>query len=315
MAPDASGRNSGDTHRCLTVVAAIPAIELTSVVGWSGLQMTLLGLISVLVVAAGWCSWILYRRRNSDTPTERPQTGAAPAPTPTSGVDEPVRAGGTDSGLHQPIDSPAQSPPEEAFFTPGDFPARRCPECDRSFPGVFDVCPFDSTPLREKSTDATKTATEALPRQYCPDCSRRYELGASYCYHDGHTLRRDSDAASRGAPTFRVCRSCGFETRDELAHCPHDDQPLVTLDPMQRRRIKPAFPYNRCRSCGHIAPPDQTHCPTDGTLLLPEISARLTALPPTGYGSRRRVCPDCGTAYGPRCTHCSNDGTELIELN
>ncbi len=291
-------------------------VDPTPVVGWSGLQLTLIGVAVVMLVISGWCAWVLYRRRNqhaasgsgSNDPT---QPGGAVG----TGGGEPAIASGSEPGVPQPQPSVARSPAEEAFFAPGDFPSRRCPECERTFPGVFDTCPFDSTALRPHESSGDSEAQRHLPRHYCPDCERRFELGASYCYHDGHTLHRDSDAASNGAATIRVCRDCGFETRDNLTACPRDDEPLITLDPMQRRRVKPVFPYNRCRSCGHVAPPDQTHCPTDGTLLLPELSAQLTALPPTGYGERRLVCPDCGTTYGPGCSHCSHDGTELIVLN
>lgn len=310
-------------HRCVRVreqprawgiFGVAPLFADTPVVAWSAAQTTLVGVSGFLLGVAGWCIWLLYRdgaKTQEDTPESAGPDDAdvdadrsATTPHPTS-----------EGGLHRPVSSLTESTVEDAFFASSEFPPRRCPDCDRTFPGVFDVCPFDSTPLTEDSASSERSAVERLPRNFCPECSRRYELGASHCYHDGHALRRDTDRASQNAPTFHVCRSCGFDTRDALEECPRDSDPLIALDPMQRRRIKPAFPYNRCRQCGHVAPPDQTHCPTDGALMLPELSARLTALPPTGYGSRRRVCPDCGAPHGSECAHCSRDGTELIELN
>lgn len=286
--------------------------------GWMspGVEVALGTVVVVAAVVAGWWGYSRYRHEEKADSRDGDATDSEHSePTEPESMEPPAPAG-AESGLHRVAASATEPGMEKAVFGGGEeMPSRRCPECERAFPGVFDVCPFDSTPLRDREASVDDGGTRRLPRRRCPECSRRYELGATHCYRDGHQLQRDTDQACSGAPTFRVCRSCGFETLDALEECPEDGEPLVCLDPMQRRRVKPAFPYNRCRQCGHVASPDQTRCPTDGSLLLPELSVQLSGLPPTGYGPRRRVCPDCGTAFGPHCEHCSRDGTKLIELN
>lgn len=295
-------------------IAALVVVEAPTMVGWTGLEMTAMAAVVVVAAAlAGWWSWRFLDGESDDAvPPELP----APATAGSSGERRADRSATQtpDSGRHRAVSARSESEIEEVFLGSDDeMPARQCPECDRKFPGVFDVCPFDSSSLRRPGGGESG---DRLPRQFCPDCGRRYELGTEHCYHDGRQLRRDTAEASRQAATMWVCRDCGFETKDgDLEACPEDGQLLTRLDPTRRRRVKPAFPYNRCRQCGHIGAPDQTRCPDDGSLMLPELDAPLTALPPTGHGSRRCVCPECGLGFGGHCNFCSRDGTELVVLN
>ena len=290
--------------------AAIPVVAVV------GLELTFPLIAVALTAVAGWYGWTTWRSQqrspsNGDdqSPTTLPRQ---PRSTPTDTSPTPS----VDTGPARSVSSVPDTPVEEAFFTPDDRDSTtRCPECDRRFPDVFDVCPFDSTPLQYSDSSRDNTDDRRLARRTCPDCQRRYELSANFCPRDGQQLKRDSEYKSRNAPVFFICRTCGFETRQDLDKCPHDGQLLTRLDPEQRRSIRPAFPYNRCRQCGHIAAPDQTRCPVDDSLLLPAVSARLTALAPTGYGERRKLCPECGTQFGDECSFCSHDGAGLLVMN
>ncbi len=293
-----------DTVGSVVAAASLPA--------WVGLELYL---VVAVVVLAGWWYREVRARSGGDgaTPPKLPERSSGDH-RGNEPIELPAQAA-ADSGISRQ-QALGESSAEEAFFTSdGEMPARQCPECERTFPGVFDVCPFDSSQLRRSDTSGQSTGDQ-LPRRYCSACGRRYELNASYCYHDGHKLHRDTDRAAADAPRFHVCRSCGFDTPDpDQETCPRDGEQLVEIDPVERRRVKPAFPYNRCRRCGHVAAPGETECPVDGSLLLPAISARMSALPPTGHGERRRICRECGTQFGDQCSHCSVDGTELVELN
>lgn len=226
-------------------------------------------------------------------------------------------------GVGTPIDgelataSEPSSGGEELFFFDESGLSRRCPQCDRSFPSVFEICPFDSTMLREiDGTGDPEGLARALPRRYCPQCQRRFELTARYCYHDGTSLRRDRVDRLEAAPALKVCRQCGWESADHLEDiCPRDGEPLEVIEPGSLTPVPPAFPFNRCRQCGHLGAADQTTCPVDLTMMLPEFDVRLRALPTAGFGPRRRLCPECGTRFGDHCSHCAFDGAELIDIN
>lgn len=299
-------------------LVALPAVLVESpAVGWTGLEVTAVAAVVVAAAAlAGWWGWKLVEDAGDDqsVPPELPEP--AKAQTAEGSSPESSRSRAPDSGLHRWPTARAESDIEDAFLGSDDeMPTRQCPECDRKFPGVFDVCPFDSSTLEQHGPALQAGADERLPRRYCPDCGRRYELSADHCYHDGQSLRRDTDQASANAGVWRVCRDCGFETDEDLEACPEDGQRLVVLDPTRREQVQPAFPYNRCRQCGHVGAPDETKCPEDGSLMLPELDASMTALPPTGHGPRRCVCPDCGLDFAGHCNYCSRDGEQLIPLN
>lgn len=292
----------------------LPVVAELSVAGLVGPQALLATVAVGILVAVGWWSWRTHRRGGAESPV----SGMVESTATAAGGEESsesARYAKPDAGFVRSSVAEDEASEEHAFFSGDDVPPRTCPECERVVPGIFDVCPFDSTPLEDGNSRRRKGSEELLPRKYCPDCGRRYELHAEHCYHDGQLLRRDDEQAARDAGVFRVCRDCGWETTDDVEICPRDGEPLVVIDPMSRKQVRPVIPYNRCRDCGYLGEPGQTHCPNDGSFLLPELDAGTTALPPTGYGPRRQVCPECGTRFGDHCNHCSSDGTELIALN
>ncbi len=209
---------------------------------------------------------------------------------------------------------------EEVFFSSSVGASfRQCPKCHRTFPSFFDVCPFDISPLTAMAIESNSAPqpAQAIPRRFCPDCGRRYEGRARHCSVDGHRLLLDSSHTVAEAPSFRICTHCGWHGADtDREVCPRDDHLLVVINPGKSGAVgAPPFPFNRCRQCGLVAPPDQIHCPADGTTLLPASSPAPGALPSTGFGVRRRICPDCGTKFNDQCHYCSLDGTRLISLN
>ena len=271
-------------------------------------------LLAVLVVTLG-LSWVGRKQRRRLASRDRQMTTDASAAQLESkgGSEFPLRTT-MESSLVR-ADARERVGPEQIFFAADpDNPARHCPKCGRNFPGIFEVCPFDTTPL-ERGGRQKKTVHTALPRRFCPDCGRRFGPTAQYCYCDGFPLTRDFAEASETAPIFRVCRECGFETEEDLSECPRDGELLEVIDPSERGEVTPTIPFNRCRNCGHLGAPNETVCPVDGTMMLPEVSARLMSLPPTGFGNRRRICKECGSQFGDQCQYCSFDGKELIPIN
>lgn len=277
--------------------------------------------VAVAILAAGaialwgWIKYRMLRAPGNGAGSSRGRTAEPSAePDPVDSPSRPV----SDTGQLRALDSEPDLAPQKILFAPSvDLPSRQCPDCERTFPGVFDVCPFDSAPLQQVSSSASGDDSRRLSRQTCPECERRFELTAQYCYHDGHQLERDTVEGAQDAAAFHICRQCGWEHHAEAdrARCPRDGHPLITLEPDQRAPLAPPVPFNRCRRCGHIGASNETVCPVDGSLLLPEFDVRLTALPPTGHGTRRRGCPECGTQFGDQCSFCSYDGTPLIALN
>lgn len=213
--------------------------------------------------------------------------------------------------------APFEDNAQEQIFFPADekMPPRSCPRCDRTFPGLFEVCPFDKTPLVEGRPSADKDVPTMLSRRFCPECDRRFGPSSRFCYFDGARLRQDFVELSAQAPPLRLCRQCGFETFEKINHCPRDDHDLELLDPATQERIVPTIAMNHCYRCGHLGLPSETICPVDGTLMLPQLSARPTALPSTGYGSRRRICTTCGAQFGDAAHFCSFDGEDLRSIN
>lgn len=302
----------------MPLVPYIAASFPTGYLAFFGLDLGIsLGFLLALSAFALWTS--MARRRASTLESQahleeehlRAELLAAETP-------EPAPRAPMDSGL-QPLD-PLQErrmPEQMVFSSFGDVPPRRCPKCDRKFPGVFEVCPFDMTRLRplDGKGPGKSRPRHPLPRRHCPQCHRRFGPSAKFCYHDGTKLATDTAEAAERAPSLYVCRSCGLETMDATETCPHDGEPMEHLDPGERGFVSPTIPFHGCRQCGHLGPPSETVCPVDGSMMLPEISARVTELPPTGYGPRRKVCKTCGTLFGAHGKHCAYDGDELLSLN
>ncbi len=282
------------------------------------LEIALAVVLFIGFVVALWWVWQFYERGTQIDNQGAHKQGQLAATSDGQSVDPPRQPTLEGGLLRSPASDDDEMAPEKLFFSSdGELPARRCPQCDRTFPGVFEICPFDTSRLREiTSTSSDKQPGRHLPRRFCSRCERRYELTARYCYDDGQKLDRDHERAGEDAVSFRICRNCGWESCEDIEQgCGCDEPSLTVLDPTRRRHITPAFPFNRCRQCGHLASPEETTCPVDGTLLLPELSARLTVLPPTGHGKRRRICPDCGVQFAPQCNFCSYDGTSLVDIN
>lgn len=298
---------------------SLAALSGNSTPAWVGLELYLAYAAFAVVALATW--WLLSARRRRRRNAELEQAVAKFA---TSNLGTATESGSfsprtaVDSGLLQSAAHGSTDASESILFSAeSSLPRRRCPRCDRNFPGVFEICPYDTTPL-EKSEglfSATDPDESELPRRFCSACDRRYGPSAQYCYHDGFLLSRDSEEASEDAQIYYICRDCGYETPEETKCCPRDGQPLEKLDPAERGIVVPTIPFNRCRACGYLAAPDQTHCPVDATMMLPEISARITSLPPTGYGHRRRICDQCGSLFGDQCSYCSFDGNDLTPIN
>lgn len=206
---------------------------------------------------------------------------------------------------------------QEQIFFPADedLPPRFCPRCERTFPGLFEICPFDQTPLSEGRPTSYQTQATPLPRRFCPECDRRFSPSTRFCYFDGARLLQDFEEASALAPPLHFCRHCGFETFKTLDECPRDGQKLERLHPAVRDRIIPMIPMNHCYRCGHLGLPSETICPVDGTLMLPQLNARNLTLPSTGYGVRRRICSKCGAQFGGAAHFCAFDGQDLQSIN
>lgn len=293
------------------VVASQPAATASV-----GVEIALAAVLIAGLLVAIWWVWQFYGRQEDalDAPRHAPTEGPFVDPDIT-GSPRPAMPEG---GRLRPSTKQGEMAPEKLFFSSdSELPERRCPECERTFPGVFEVCPFDTTRLElNASAESTAEGARLLPRRVCRQCDRRYELTARYCYHDGRELEHDRDRRDRDLPSFRICRNCGWESKaTDSSQCDCSTPSIAVLDPSKRGRITPAFPFNRCRQCGYIASPDQIECPVDGALLLPELSAQLTVLPPTGHGTRRRICTECGAQFGGQCSYCAYDATPLVDIN
>ena len=296
----------------------IAASCLPGHLGFIGLELGLgLGFLLGLSAFALW-AFVARRRARALESREVSQEALLKAELAATETPDHSPRARVDSGLQQVDPLRERRMPEQMVFSSfGDVPPRRCPKCDRKYPGVFEVCPFDMTRLRpvEGKGGGPAGPRHPLPRRYCSQCQRRFGPSAKFCYHDGTKLATDTAEAADRAPSLYVCRTCGLETREPTARCPHDDEVMEHLDPGERGFVAPTIPFHRCRQCGHLGPPTETTCPVDGALMLPEISARVTELPPTGYGPRRKVCKTCGSLFGAQSKHCAYDGDELLPLN
>ena len=152
---------------------------------------------------------------------------------------------------------------------------RLCPECDRSFPANYVVCPFDSTALEtlhRSGGDATSGEPGSGHRR-CPTCDRRYFPGQTYCYRDGSELVPEAEdrEPETGDDAWRVCPDCGRELQTEARLCPEDGTELIRVGSPRsdHGRTTPPVPVMQCPECGETAPPGSAKCPTDGTLLTP----------------------------------------------
>jgi uncharacterized OB-fold protein len=199
---------------------------------------------------------------------------------------------------------------------------RLCPECDRSFPASYVVCPFDSTALLTMDRGGGSRADVSdmgSGHKRCPTCDRRYYPGQTYCYRDGSELVAEPDdrEPATGESAWRVCPDCGREAQTDKRLCPEDGTELlrVGLERTGHGRTTPPVPLMRCPECGESALPGQARCPEDGTLLTPIQNETLAQFPTRGLGPRRKVCPDCGETYSRAARYCASDGAELVERN
>lgn len=283
--------------------------------GWSVGHLFLLVAGVGLLLVAGWSSW--RRRRRAGVVAEM-RVDHRPSGDNDESLEAPSAPSSPSSVVGVDTSGDGAAVEELLFSTAAGATVQRCPKCQRTFPAAFDICPFDTAVLETaKGEGATRSGPEgAKTRRYCTDCGRRYEANARHCIYDGQLLRPDSCRATEEAPTFRICTGCGWHAADtEREFCPRDQGRLVVLNPASRDRRPPVFPFHRCRQCGHIGAPDQLRCPVDATILVPASSAAPRAIPSTGFGARRRVCPDCGTRFDDQCRYCSRDGTRLVALN
>lgn len=272
-------------------------------------------LIASLAIGAGWF-WLRRRRALRLSALPPGEDGERNMPTLLEMADELPLLASSESA--PPLEAVVfEDNAQEQIFFPSDenLPPRFCPRCERTFPGLFEICPFDTTPLLEGRPPAGQSTPQALPRRFCPECDRRFSPSSRFCYFDGARLLQDFAEASDQAPALRLCRQCGFETFKSLEQCPRDGQDLELLDPAVRERIIPMIPMNHCFRCGHVGLPSETTCPVDGTLMLPQLNARQLVLPSTGYGNRRRICAKCGTQFGGAAHFCSFDGDDLQSIN
>ncbi len=269
--------------------------------------------VPLLLSLSAWWAWAARKKRAASLIDDPHQP---PVPMDPPFIDRPERGHHStmDSGLRHIEAGPTKMPEQMVFSGFGDLPGKRCPQCDRNFPGVFEICPFDMTRLDTLQTGPRRRRGRSIPRRFCPECDRRFAPTARFCYHDGTPLATDTLEAASDAPALSVCRECGQESFDQ-PRCSCDGSSYETIDPGERGFVAPTIPFHRCRQCGHLGTPDQTICPIDGSMMLPEISARLTELPPTAYGPRRKICKKCGSLFGPHTTHCAYDGDELQPLN
>ncbi len=195
---------------------------------------------------------------------------------------------------------------------------RECPRCHRLFHAHFELCPYDASALRAapRNPHALVSRTKSpIQRSQCTNCGRRYENGARYCYIDGLPLIPDTREDAATANAIRVCRSCGVEAKPKEVLCRHDGTELTIIEPSDSTQVAPTIPLLVCKKCRDYAMPGTAFCPNDGELLTPILNARITALPASGFGPRRKLCRKCGTRYSDVCRFCSQDGTRLTPIN
>ena len=217
-------------------------------------------------------------------------------------------------------------PDAPLFSLRTDGPQRECPKCHRKYASWMVICPIDAEPLldppssKRSAPRATRSHSRSpLERKRCPTCERRYEDSASFCAHDATPLVQDTAEDSAHAPSWTVCRSCGQE-RDaqhpsSAPHCACQDlADLTRLDPARRDGASQSIALTACPICRAYGSPGQTHCVHDNQLLIPLSIIQLNALPPHGYGTRRKLCPKCGARYSGAFLHCTQDGARLSNL-
>lgn len=196
---------------------------------------------------------------------------------------------------------------------------RECPKCSRTYPSTILVCPYDSSPLRDRRKKRRRSARASkagrLDRQVCSGCDRRYANDVDYCYHDGLPLAQDTRERAHDAPTFKACEECGWEAETDEALCPHDGSELVEIDASDSTRIAPTIPMMICPKCREYGAPGVAFCPNDGELLTPLTNVRMTEFPAHGFGPRRKVCEECGAEHSGHASYCSHDGAQLVALN
>ncbi|RAL23972.1 hypothetical protein DL240_07430 [Lujinxingia litoralis] len=273
--------------------------------GWAALLSGVLGALSL------WWAWRLARARRQGAQAQEVAQALAASPEPGEGA----RATGevawrsVSEGVRGEVATTEGHSGELLVGLASEV--RVCPGCQRTFPAIFERCPYDGQALERGEASAER----ARGRCSCARCGRRYEAGAAYCPVDGLALSRLP--ASRGSVNarFRVCRTCGYEAHGEEQTCPEDGHPLVPLESPERAEIAPTVPLMRCRRCGRYGQAGQVRCEVDDTLMMPELNVRLTAFPPTGFGVRRKVCTRCGVQYSGRCEFCSYDGEPLVGMN
>lgn len=193
---------------------------------------------------------------------------------------------------------------------------RECPTCQRRFASWMSVCPFDATPLHTTGVVREPGAEEeTLGRMMCTTCDRRYGPDATFCPHDATRLSPDTLEASRGAPTFYVCRACGHSSANPDATCACSAPERIRLDASQTGHKALALPISVCPVCHEHGALGQTHCAHDGEVLVPMTTIQAGVFPDTGHGSRRKICPQCGTRHGGAQTFCCHDGARLRDLH
>lgn len=298
----------------------------------SALMIYLLPLTLILMLL-GW-SFLRHRKnhaRNASAPPEslppEPPRPSAIQPPPLSESNRIARPPALPSNLAraesiqpQPI-APTSGNTTEAVFSIQPTTARKqCPRCHRFFDSRLDACPHDAcarpTTVQPASTLLLNNhARNAAHRTQCTQCHRRFENGTRYCYVDGAPLIYDTDEDTINARIFKICRICGQEADVGQTICPNDNTELTLINPGNINRITPTIPLLICSKCRQYAMPGTAYCPNDGELLTPLVDARVTALPASGFGPRRKLCRKCGTRYSGACTYCSQDGTLLTDIH
>lgn len=304
--------NAGRTRQC-AVVATLPAAGF----GPSSASAWLLAGAAVLLVMVG--VWLRRRARaGSGLVTSAPSAAALEVArtlqlegSSTAQNVTPARLeGGGAATSGEATRAALQESLQELLATGAPAsPAHHCPGCGRTFPEMLERCPYDGSAL----VSATQSAPTGAQRG-CARCGRRFEAGARFCPHDGLALS-DELVGKAARASFRVCRTCGHEGGPTETQCPHDGEALVPLESASKAGVMPTVPLLRCQRCGRYGAVGQVRCPVDGTLMMPELNVRLTALPPTGFGPRRKICTRCGEAFSTHCDFCCFDGEALVGLN
>lgn len=279
--------------------------------GEGGIVGLVSALLSMGAVLVGWALLKYFWQRRSEGAWELPMTSSEPV---TRREIRQMR-GGPGWLMLQPAVEEERNQGEQFFFAEDVLGKKSCERCGRSFPGVFDQCPYDGGQLKTGEVFAGVRPPEMLDRKVCIHCGRRYHLDVDFCHHDGIRLERDDRLQAEGSEATAFCRQCGYESQTGERKCPRDGERLARVVPGQVESAPPLIPMMECRSCGYLGGPNSIRCPEDHTILSPLLTGQPWALPATGAGPRRKVCGECGEGYSDACDYCAFDGAELVEIN